>query len=257
MTRVTFTGANSQVGEYFKGDYNFVSYDLQDPTTWSPLLNSDVVFLLLPKNKNTLESAKQFILTAMNSKIKHIIKIGSLGPWRLVHNQIDTFLKESQIAYTSFDIAPLMNNIFTEQYLTEDKALLDYRDNAPAPYLDPKCLASAIEQSIDNDEHKNKNYRCTGDKQYTITQVSDILNSKGYPVTKIKPTTNQVLHKLSDQNDEVLMTHISQRYMTEGWFPPVSDNLAKYFKTRSRTLEQFIDQDKNIFERRFINDGDL
>ena len=40
------------------------------------------------------------------------------------------------------------------------------------------------------------------------------------------------------------MTHISQRYMTEGWFPPVSDNLAKYFKTKPINMNDKITIDK-------------
>ena len=71
---ITFTGKNSQIGEYIKGDYNFVSYDLMSPETWEPLLKSDVVFLLLPKSKDTLEMVKRFTVSAMNSNIKQIVK---------------------------------------------------------------------------------------------------------------------------------------------------------------------------------------
>ena len=256
--KISFTGRKSQIGEYFKGDYNFISYDLMDEDTWTPLLESDVIFLLLPKNKNTLQAVKQFVVEAMESKIKHIIKIGSLGPWRLIHNQIDKFIIESGIPYTSFDIAPLMNNIFTEQYIGQDSKLLDYRKNAPAPYLDPICLASAIEQCILAKEHFNRNYKCTGDVQYTMTEVKNILIQKGYPVNTIEDTTNNKIHRLSDKDpDTKMMDHIGNRYKTEGWHPPISGDLAKYFNTQSRTLEQFIDQDKNIFEKRFINDRDL
>ena len=256
--KISFTGRKSQIGEYFKGDYNFISYDLMDEDTWTPLLDSDYIFLLLPKNKHTLSAFKQFVLKAMDSNIKHIIKIGSLGPWRLVHNQIDSFMLESGIPYTSFDIAPLMNNIFTEQYISDDKKLLDYRKNAPAPYLDPVCLSSAIEQCIGRKEHYNKNYKCTGDMQYTITEIKDILIAKGYPVNYIEHTTNNRIHKLVDGDpDTIMMDHIGNRYKTEGWYPPLSSDLKNHFKTQSRTFEQFIDQDRNIFERRFINDRDL
>ena len=255
---ITFTGKNSQIGEYIKGDYNFLSYDLMSPETWTPLLKSDVVFLLLPKHKDTLAMTKKFIVSAMNSNIKQIIKIGSLGPWRLVHNQIDKFILESGIPYTSFDIAPLMNNIFTEQYTKEDKTLLDYRDNASAPYLDPVCLASAIEKSFGNEEHYNKNYKCTGDTQYTMTDVKDMLIEKGYPVQQIKDTTNNKLHKLTDSNpDSIMMGHIGDRYKTEGWFPSISDDLKDYFGLEGRSLEQFITEDQHIFEQRLENDNCL
>ena len=56
--KVSFTGRSSQIGEYFKGDYNFCSYDLFDSSTWKPLIDSDVVFLLLPKHKDTLDGTK-------------------------------------------------------------------------------------------------------------------------------------------------------------------------------------------------------
>ena len=65
------------------------------------------------------------------------------------------------------------------------------------------------------------------------------------------------LKSLAELADTKMMDHIGNRYKTEGWHPPISGDLAKYFNTQSRTLEQFIDQDKNIFEKRFINDRDL
>ena len=74
--KVTFTGRSSQIGEYFKGDYNFCSYNLFDSSTWTPLVDSDVVFLLLPKHKRTLNGTKQLILKLMDSNVRHIIKIG-------------------------------------------------------------------------------------------------------------------------------------------------------------------------------------
>lgn len=256
--KVSFTGRKSQIGEYFKGDYNFISYNLMDEDTWTPLLDSDYIFLLLPKTKHTLQAVKQFVLKAMDSNIKHIIKIGSLGPWRLIHNQIDSFMLESGIPYTSFDIAPLMNNIFTEQYKADTGTLLDYRGGAPAPYLDPICLSSAIEQSIGRKEHYNKNYKCTGDMQYTISEIKDILIEKGYPVNYIEDTTNNRIHKLVDGDpDTMMMDHIGNKYKTEGWFPPVSSDLNKKFNTHARNLEEFIDQDKHIFSKRFTDDRNL
>jgi len=255
---ITFTGKNSQIGEYIKGDYNFVSYDLADSSSWKPLLDSEVIFLLLPKNKDTLVQTKKFIISAMQSNIKQIIKVGSLGPWRLIHDQIDKFILESGIAYTSFDIAPLMNNIFTEQYNKQDNTLLDYRNNAPAPYLDPVCLASAIEKSMGKEEHYNKNYKCTGDTQYTIVDIKDTLIKKGYPVVNIQDTTNNSIHKITDSNpDSIMMEHIGDRYKTEGWFPLISDDLKNYFKLEGRSLEQFITEDKHIFEQRLENDNCL
>lgn len=254
--KITFTGRQSQIGEYIKGDYDFVSYDLADPNTWTPLLDSEVVFLLLPKKQNTLELAKRFIIEAMDSKIKQVIKIGSLGPWRLIHGQLDKFMLESGIAYTSFDIAPLMNNIFTEQY--NDGILLDYRNNAPAPYLDPVVLATAIEKSIGKEEHYFKNYKCTGETQYTITDLKDILIKEGYPVTEVKDTSNNQIHKIKNTDpDSIMMDHIGNRYKTEGWFPLISNDMNHTFNLNGRTLRRFIADDRHIFTNRMENDNCL
>ena len=208
--------------------------------------DKDIAFVLLPKTKDSLQVAKKFVLDSMQSGIKQIIKIGSLGPWRLMHNQFDSFLKESDIPYTSFDIAPLMNHIFIEQY--KDGVLFDYRNNAPAPYLDPKCLVGAIEQAIGNEKHYNQNYKCTGSKQYKITDIKDMLNANSYPVTSIEKTTNNKIHKMTDSNqDFIMMSHIADKYQ-QGWFPAITNDLEVHFQLKNRTFEQFLSQDSSIYK---------
>lgn len=256
--QVTFTGVNSQIGKYFQGDYNYQSYDINNKDTWTKLYQSEVVFLLLPKTNNVLDLTKEFILGSLGTNLKQIIKIGSLGPWRLIHKQIDAFLSESHVNYTSFDIAPLMNNIFTEQYDRTKGILLDYRFKNPAPYLDPVALAMAIEKSVGVPKHFNKNYACTGGTQYTIDQVKKILESKGYPVNKIQQTTNGKIHSMDNStSDFVLMDRIAERYKTENWYPPVSTDLYDCFGVHNRALSQFIDEDKGIFTQNFDNDRNL
>lgn len=256
--QITFTGVNSQIGKYFKGDYNYQSYDIDDRDTWESLYQSEIIFLLLPKTKNILELTKEFVLGSLGTKLRQIIKIGSLGPWRLIHKQIDAFLSESHLNYTSFDIAPLMNNIFTEQYDQTNKILLDYRFDSPAPYLDPVALANAIEKSVGASEHFNRNYACTGATQYTIGQVKEILESKGFTVKKIEQTTNQKIHRMDNSTaDFVLMESIAERYRTENWYPNVSTDLMSVFGEPVRTLDQFIDEDKDIYMKNFTNDRNL
>jgi len=256
--KITFTGANSQIGKYIKGQYDTTSYDLFDEKTWPALLESDVLFLLLPKDKKTLDKTKKFVLSAMNSNIKHIIKIGSLGPWRLIHTQLNSFLLESRVPYTSFNIAPLMNNIFTEQYDSDNKIFYDYRNNAPAPYLDPACLAKAIEESMGKEIHFNKSYSCTGNTQYTTKEVVEILKEKNYDVQKTQNTTSSTIHSMKDDNNDfIMMKHIANRYKTEGWYPQISTDLPSVFNAHSRSLEQFIDEDSGIFGQKFANDNCL
>ena len=252
---ITFTVKNSQIAKYFKGDFNFVSYNLFDQDTWKNLLQSSILFMILPKHANTLEYTKKFILQAMDSEVKHIVKIGSLGPWRVVHKQIEQFILQSEIPYTSFDCAPLMNHIFIEQYNVDTGVLLDYRSGAPAPYLDPICLATAIEHSVGNSDHYNKNYSCTGRHQYTIYDIKDILDANGLPVHKIDTTTNKNLHGLYDNNaDFNMMNIISKKYQTQKWYPPVSNQIEEIFGCQNRTFDQFVKQDKELYKTVYIDD---
>ena len=255
--KITFTGRNSQIGEYFTGDYNYTSYDISDSSTWNPLLESDVVFLLLPKTKTCLDDAKRFVLSAMNSNIQHIVKIGSLGPWRLIHNQLEVFMREARLPYTSFDIAPLMNNIFTEQY--NDGILDNYRGDATAPYLDPQCLASAIEQCLGDEQHYYKNYSATGPLQLSIKEVARDMTLHGFPVNAITNAKYEKTHSALEHytDDFALMKQLGARYLTENWTPQVSNDLYNVFNCTSRSFKDFIVEDRHIFSRRFSEDKNL
>ena len=246
---VIFTGRNSQIAEYFVHDYDYATYDLEDTSTWDTVLDCKYLFLLLPKHPNLLELSKQFMLAAADSGIDQIIKIGSLGPYRVIHQQLECFMRECRVAYTSFDIAPLMNNIFTEQY---DKEVLEnYRGEATAPYLDPRCLAKAIELCIGDTIHYNKNYAMTGPRQLSIADVSCSLIAGGWPVKIIDDigydATHASLRKLDA--DHCLMKQLGLRYQTDAWSPAVSNDWLK-FNAYHRTLDEFIAQDSSIYSTR-------
>ena len=219
--------------------------DTQLKNYFTKKIDKDIALVLLPKNQDALTIAKQFVLNAMDSGVKQIIKIGSLGPWRLMHRQFDSFITESGIPYTSFDIAPLMSHIFIEQY--KDKVLYDYRYNAPAPYLDPRCLVQAIEQASGNKVHYNKNYKCTGTKQYTITDIKSVLDKTNNPVEKIENTHNNKIHKMTaDNQDFTMMSRLADKYK-KGWYPPITTDLQANFGLSGRTFEQFVLQDQDVY----------
>lgn len=258
MTSVMFTGKNSQIGKYFTHDYAYCSYNLEDSSTWDSLLDSEYVFLLLPKTPQLLELSKDFILAAEQSRIRQIIKIGSLGPYRAIHQQLECFMRLCRVPYTSFDIAPLMNNIFTEQYDYDTATLENYRGQATAPYLDPRCLANAIESVVGNSQHYNRNYAMTGPHQLTIHQVVESLRTGGWPVDRIHnvgyETTHTSLRSLDA--DHRLMKKLGSRYYTELWAPAVSKDW-KLFNGDHRTLDQFIAQDVAIYTKLMELDKDL
>jgi hypothetical protein len=254
MKKNIFTGKNSQIGQYFSKNLEFVSYDISDESTWNFLDHTRNLFFIVPKSNNTLLESKNFILSAKEAGVEHIVKIGSLGPWRVVHNQLNSFIRDCGIVCSNIDIAPLMNNIFTEQY--QNQTLYNYRHQTPAPYLDPIALAELIENLMNTERPLNQNIQATGKQQYYIQDIKQILNDNNYIVNDIVETHNDKLHKNpSVSPDQKLMTTLGDDY-AKGKFPQISLDLTE-FGIHSRTFEEFVVQDKQFYKKSFEEDRNL
>lgn len=252
-----YTGKNSQIGQYLPNNVEYVSYDINDESTWNFLKETTSLFFIVPKTPNTMEDSKRFVLAAREAGVDHIVKIGSLGPWRVVHNQLNQFIQAAGIACSNIDIAPLMNNIFTEQYDKETGVLLNYRHHTPAPYLDPKALAEAICFLMDQVGPMSRSIVATGTQQYFIEDVKQILIENGYPVTEIKDTHNDNLHKNPSLTpDQQLMTELGDNYQ-RGIYPLVNTSLWDEFWIKSRSLDLFIKQDQRYYKNSFVEDKNL
>ena len=250
-----YTGRNSQIGQYLPDTLNYVHYDIKDETTWGFLQNCRNLFLIVPKIPHVLDHCKDFVYTAKQAGVKKIVKIGSMGSWRVIHNQIDAYIRDCGINCISFDISVLMNNIFTEQYI--GTTLLNYRHDTPAPYLDPKVLALAIQQAMRREALLNFNIKATGLSQYSIEDVKRILESNGYPVTSIKTIHNNQLHKNTGVTaDQRLMSDISDDYAL-GIYPKINTDITRMFGAVHRTLERFVVEDVDYYTKSYEGDRNL
>jgi len=249
-----YTGRNSQIGQYLPDNLHYVHYNIKDETTWGFLQDCRNLFLIVPKIPHVLDHCKDFVYTAKQAGVKKIVKIGSMGSWRVIHNQIDAYIRDCGINCISFDISVLMNNIFTEQYV--DGVLLNYRANTPAPYLDPRVLALAIQQAMRR-EAQNFNMKATGLYQYSIEDVKRILESNGYPVTSIKTIHNNQLHKNTGVTaDQRLMSDISDDYAL-GIYPKINTDITRMFGAVHRTLERFVTEDAQYYTNLQAGDKNL
>ena len=250
-----YTGRNSQIGQYLPDNLHYVSYNIKDETTWGFLQDCKNLFLIVPKIPHVLDHCKDFIYTAKQAGVKKIVKIGSMGSWRVIHNQIDAYIRDCGINCISFDISVLMNNIFTEQYV--DGVLLNYRHDTPAPYLDPRALALAIQQAMRREALLNFNIKATGLSQYSIEDVKRILESNGYPVTSIKTIHNNQLHKNAGVTaDQRLMSDISDDYAL-GIYPKINTDVTRMFGAVHRTLERFVVEDVDYYTKSYEGDRNL
>jgi len=250
-----YTGRNSQIGQYLPDNLHYVRYDIEDELTWGFLQDCKNLFLVVPKIPRALDHCKEFVYTAKQAGVKKIVKIGSMGSWRVIHNQIDAYIRDCGINCISFDISVLMNNIFTEQYV--GTTLLNYRHDTPAPYLDPKVLALAIQQAMRREALLNFNIKATGLSQYSIEDVKRILESNGYPVTSIKTIHNNQLHKNAGMSaDQRLMSDISDDYAL-GIYPKINTDVTRMFGAVHRTLERFVVEDVNYYTKSYEGDRNL
>lgn len=246
-----FLGKNTVLSEYFS-DVNYIELDLYDNTTWSSVDSADALFFYIPKREKTLETTKRFFLYCASKNVKHVVKLGSLGPFRVIHKQLDAFATECELGVTTINIAPLMNALFYEQY--RNNILYNYRFKTPAPYLDPAVLVSVIESVLGNPFYFGKELDLTGDRQYYIKEVADLFNFYGFPVKEIRDIPYNKTHDIDDRDpDEILLSKLGRNYYL-GWYPQVNLDTLKHFNLRHRTLPDFILQDRHIFKKSFSED---
>lgn len=247
-----YLGKNTVLSQYFPKDTNYIDLDIYDEASWHLVDDLDALFFYIPKKENTLQQTKKFFLYCADAGIKHLVKLGSLGPFRVIHRQLDVFAKECGVAITTIHIAPLMNALFYEQF--DKGTLYNYRYSTSAPYLDPRVLIFAVEKVLGNPFYYNYELELTGDRQYFIRDVALTLDECGFPVTKIVDIPYNKTHDIDDRDpDEILLSRLGKKYH-EGWFPNISLTAQNHLGIYGRTLEEFIHDDRDILSKKFLED---
>lgn len=249
--RKAYLGKNTILSQYFPKDTNYIDLDIFDKASWHLVDDIDALFLYIPKKPGTVEQTKKFFLHCADCGVKHIVKLGSLGPYRVVHKQLDVYAKEF-MNVTTLHIAPLMNALFYEQY--KDRTLYNYRNNTSAPYLDPQVLIFIINKILGDSFYFNYELEITGETQYFIKDVALILDECGFPVEDVVNIPYSKTHDIDDRNaDEILLARLGQRYY-EGWFPKVSLTTQNHFRITSRSLVDFIHEDRHLLKLNYLED---
>jgi hypothetical protein len=235
---------DSQLG-YYLSNINCIDFDITDRDSWQFLSNCSSLLLTIPNMYSALERAKSFILACRHTNIEHIVLLGSTGPRKVVYDQLETYIFNCGISYTTIVATPLMNDIFTEQY--KNSVLFNYRANTPVPYLDPICLAKTIELTMENTALYNKKIYATGTTQYYIQDVKKELVTAGYAVDKVDNIhTDKLFKTFGLSGDQILMTQLADEY-DNNKYPDISDDIYKLFRLSNRSLSTFITEDKYIF----------
>lgn len=176
--KIGYSGISGNIGDYIdelrsKESVNIrrAYLDWEEPLTFSIITDYDRLFLAFPINKVD-------ILSVLPEFVKHLrkdqtlIKFGSLGPQRCVHDIIDAEIRKHCNLIT-LQLSHVMSSLITEQ--VDGSVLYDFRFGNPSPYVSPEAAAQAAvwatEKGLDADV-----IEVTGPENLNINQVRDILN---------------------------------------------------------------------------------
>jgi hypothetical protein len=174
---IAYSGISGRIG-YFINKYRSPTSNLldrsvfswEDISTYKSLSSYSRLFLSFPVNKINILNLLPKMLSCVRSD-QTIVKFGSLGPQRVIHDIIDAELRQ-KCQLISLQLAPTMQNIIDEQI--DGEYLCDYRYGRPAPYVAPEDAAKLAVQAV---EHKVTRdiLSVTGSENLTIRQIQNSL----------------------------------------------------------------------------------
>jgi len=176
--KIAYSGISGKIG-YFINEYRSTTscvldrsvFNWQDRNTYTLLNSYDRVFLSFPVNKlDILQLLPELVKNLRRGQT--IVKFGSLGPQRVIHDLIDSEIRK-HCNLISLQLAPTMSSLLSEQ--VAGSVLYDYRYGLPAPYVSTHAAAEiavkATEVGVDSDV-----INVTGPENLDITQVLELLS---------------------------------------------------------------------------------
>ena len=169
-------------------DFNGVSlpavdFDFGQAATFGRVLqNFDILFLLRPPQlADTDKYFAPLIQAAAQQQIKHIVFLSVQGAETsrfIPHHKIEKLVADSGIPYTFLRPGYFMQNFNTTLHkdLQERQLISLPAGNAKFSLTDVRDIGRAAAAVLENPEkHPNKAYLLTGEKNYTFTEMAQIL----------------------------------------------------------------------------------
>lgn len=225
--RVAYSGISGRIGGYineYRSDSSIlldrVVFNWEDPDTYQSLKSYDRIFLSFPVNKINILKLLPELLTVLRND-QTIIKFGSMGPQKVIHDMIDNIIR-SKCRIINLQLAPTMQNILDEQI--DDGYLFDYRHGRPAPYVSPEDAAMIAVKATEDDVTKDQ-LNITGPENLTIADVQQQL--KKYSDYKIKSIdATDFVNQYILYGEEIVSQIKTQYDLYKTWNPEVSSDLT-------------------------------
>ena len=188
-----------------------VILDLDKPETIAPALeNIDRALLLTGYTVDMLRQSKQFLDTAQQQGIKHIVHIGaSTAPTNEVahwgwHQFVEAYIEKLGFSYTHLRPEAFMQNLFSFGWLNNG-VIANFIGNARWSWIDCYDLAAVVVQTLLNPEKYNGQTIPLGYDAKTMDEVAQILTEiVGQPfTTEIHPPKEFLDNALQDGVDGI------------------------------------------------------
>lgn len=221
-----YSGISGRIGHFINKYRSPTSHVLdrsafswEDSGTYKSLRHYSCLFLSFPVNKINILDFLPKVLCCIEPG-QTIVKFGSLGPQRVIHDLIDGELKQ-KCRVISLQLAPTMQNIIDEQI--DGNYLCDYRHGRPAPYVAPEDAARIAVQAVEGTVTKDI-LSVTGSENLTIHQVQDLLTK--YQTYKLKTIDTSVFRDQYQCYPDSILNQIDQCYNHyKIWNPEASTDL--------------------------------
>lgn len=223
---IAYSGISGRIG-YFINQYRSASshvldrsvFNWQDTSTYRSLNSYDRVFLSFPVNKvNILDLLPDFLSTVNPNQT--IVKFGSLGPQRVIHDAIDAELR-SCCRVVSLQLAPTMQSIMDEQIA--NNVINDYRYGRPAPYVAAEDAAAIAVHATENSVTKDT-LQVTGSENLTVKDLQQLL--KQYKHYQTQLCTSDLFVNQYQIYDQHIQQQIADAYnQYQSWNPVPSNDL--------------------------------
>ncbi|MGB2692270.1 MAG: SDR family oxidoreductase [Thermodesulfobacteriota bacterium] len=217
-------------------------------------------FLLSPVTDNQFKLEKHFIDAAKKAGVQNVVKYSAIGadtdsPSQILrsHGESEKYLKKSGLGYTI--IRP---NIFMQTFvefnghdIRKKKQLKLPLRNAKCGFIDERDTARLIKKVLTSNSQKNKTYTLTGPESLNCKEIaeliSDIMGKKiSYEDIKLKEFKHDLMKAGFTESAAEAYGDL-YKYVREGMFDQVTDDIYKLTDSQPHTFEEFLDDNVKFF----------
>ncbi|MBT3233026.1 MAG: SDR family oxidoreductase [Calditrichaeota bacterium] len=242
-------------------EIEFVEGDFTKPDTLDKALEGvDSAFLVSPGDRDLVEFQANFIDAAKKAKLKHLVKISSIGtgPEALYsvgrwHHEVEKRIEQSGIPFTFVRAHSFMQNFFVHaSFIQREGAFLAPMGDGRIPMIDVRDIVMVLAVILTSENHEGKTYEITGPQAISYSEAADVFTEVlGKPVKFVDTPLSKTRENLLQGEwpewmvDDVISLY---RFFREGHATEVTDTVEAIIERKPGNFEQFVKDYAPIFK---------